>query len=303
MAAAMKLRSGARLCTFSLLLLASPPLVAQSLVIDRHEPLAGTGVAVDTYKNNDSTIFEIRVSNSESVAYHIDLTFELENMSSSVPTPLRADVPALSTELVLVRFQRSNASRPYAFRELYWFVHPGPLPPPGGVQNSAVYELPWARGASFDVANAFHGTGAHQGLLAYAVDFTMPPGTPIHAARGGRVIAVVDRFTRGGPDPALPANYVAILHDDGSVARYLHLRRGGAVARIHAMVRVGELLGYSGNTGWSLGPHLHFDVIAYDDEQGMRSLPFQFRGADGQSFEPVAGMRLRRGPEGAEIEE
>lgn len=53
----------------------------------------------------------------------------------------------------------------------------------------------------------------------------MPAGTRITAARGGRVVLVVDRFSRGGTDPEHLGleNRIWILHDDGTIGIYAHL--------------------------------------------------------------------------------
>ena len=66
----------------------------------------------------------------------------------------------------------------------------------------------------------------------------------------------------GGFNPSFidKANTVAIVHDDGTVAEYAHLSPGAELVKLGQRVNAGELLGYSGNTGYSSGPHLHFIV-------------------------------------------
>src|SRR5690625_5722784 len=56
------------------------------------------------------------------------------------------------------------------------------------------------------------------------------------------------------------ANFVRILHDDGSMALYAHLDYGGVSVRDGQRVKRGQRIGRSGNTGFSTGPHLHFVV-------------------------------------------
>lgn len=59
------------------------------------------------------------------------------------------------------------------------------------------------------------------------------------------------------------ANYVIILHADGSIARYLHLKRGSVTALpIGSVVTAGTVLGKVGSSGISTGPHLHFELRA-----------------------------------------
>ena len=55
-------------------------------------------------------------------------------------------------------------------------------------------------------------------------------------------------------------NYVKILHENGTITRYLHLRNGSICVRIGDKVKAGDKLGVEGNTGYSYGTHLHFDV-------------------------------------------
>jgi murein DD-endopeptidase MepM/ murein hydrolase activator NlpD len=53
---------------------------------------------------------------------------------------------------------------------------------------------------------------------------------------------------------------ISVLQVDGTYAEYLHLRHGGTVVKPGDRVVAGQLIGYSGNTGWSSTPHIHFHV-------------------------------------------
>lgn len=130
----------------------------------------------------------------------------------------------------------------------------------------------------FPVSQGFHGKFSHRGLAnAFATDFSAPEGTPVFAAREGTVVKVVDYFRLGGPEaPIDDVNVIRIEHSDFTVAEYAHLRFGGSAVREGHVVKEGELIGYSGNTGKSTGPHLHFAVHMPIDGRLRKSIPIRF---------------------------
>jgi murein DD-endopeptidase MepM/ murein hydrolase activator NlpD len=101
----------------------------------------------------------------------------------------------------------------------------------------------------------------------------MPEGTPIIAARGGVVVKTENRQSGRGTDAS--GNFVRVLHDDGTMGVYLHLKKGSVRVREGQRVTVGSALALSGNTGNSTGPHLHF-VVQRNTGLGLVSIPYQF---------------------------
>ena len=108
---------------------------------------------------------------------------------------------------------------------------------------------------------------AHTGRLKYSVDFIIPEGTPIKASLDGDVADLKQDSNIGGPDKIFDkfGNYIEIKHQNGEYSIYEHIRRDGALVKVGDKVETGQIIGYSGNTGWMahLGPHLHFDVHKY----------------------------------------
>jgi murein DD-endopeptidase MepM/ murein hydrolase activator NlpD len=122
------------------------------------------------------------------------------------------------------------------------------------------YVLPYPPGRQFRVSRTFeHYLPANGGVGLYAIDFDMPMGTPVVAARAGAVVAVEQRFS-DSDHRDFHENWVMVRHPDGSVARYIHLKQDGARVAVGDQVTQGQLIGLSGNSGASNGPHLHFDV-------------------------------------------
>jgi murein DD-endopeptidase MepM/ murein hydrolase activator NlpD len=132
-------------------------------------------------------------------------------------------------------------------------------------------------------------TDTHTGRNRHALDFVLPTGTPVWAAREGVVARVVDGFTEGGLDPALmnSANLVAVLHADGTFALYVHLSPGIPVKEGERVAR-GQVIGASGHTGFSSGPHLHF-VVCRNGVDGVTSIPFRFGAPGTAGFVPKIG--------------
>jgi murein DD-endopeptidase MepM/ murein hydrolase activator NlpD len=127
----------------------------------------------------------------------------------------------------------------------------------------------------------------HRGRMEYAYDLKTNIGTPVYAMRAGRVRLVEDRYpdTGGGAENISKFNYVLIEHDGGYRSAYIHLQhsfQGKVPIKVDDTVESGQLIGYSGNSGWSSGPHLHVEV----DEPGethsfSQTVPFAIAEACG----------------------
>jgi len=155
-----------------------------------------------------------------------------------------------------------------------------------------LYLFPFEHGTKRRITQGHDGSFSHFGENRYAIDFDMPEGTAVHAARGGTVVRVKQDGRAGGPSMAYSShgNVIMVAHDDGTFGNYVHLRYRGSRVSVGDQVEAGDLIGYSGNTGVSSGPHLHFDVRVPRWDGTMQSIPFLFRGTDGEALDPREGL-------------
>jgi murein DD-endopeptidase MepM/ murein hydrolase activator NlpD len=145
------------------------------------------------------------------------------------------------------------------------------------------YRLPFYAGTAWTLQQGFNGPFSHQtDQSRYALDFGVPVGTPVLAARGGTVMEVEDAFHGHGLDLERygdRANYVRILQADGSMAVYAHLAPESVIVGPGDRVRAGDFLGKSGDTGYTTGPHLHF-VVQRNAGMRLLSIPFSMDGVN-----------------------
>lgn len=213
-----------------------------------------------------------------------------ENVVATPPLPQRFIVgPGESADLFDI--QTTVATRASRFTLQYRYMIGKPL---ANYASQNPYLPPIAPGSRFQITQAFSGKFSHQDEQnRYAVDIVMPVGTPIYAARGGVVLEVENDYFKSGTQQAYAnkANSIRILHDDSSMAIYAHLQLEKAQVHPGLQVSAGELIGYSGNTGFTTGPHLHF-AIQINQDMKLVSVPFQFIDVNGQISEPQQGTWL-----------
>ena len=143
------------------------------------------------------------------------------------------------------------------------------------------YLLPFRKGMKFMVFQGYNGKASHQNESA--LDFTMPEGTEILASRDGIVVKVEEGNTKSCPEEACKQynNYVIIYHADGTMAEYTHIRKVGALVSVGDKVKAGDPIAFSGNIGWTTGPHLHF-VCFLQRMESRSTVPTKFLIDDGK---------------------
>ncbi len=164
-------------------------------------------------------------------------------------------------------------------------------------EHEHTYLLPF-EGKARRVSQASNGA-THKGKSAHAIDFSMPRKTRIIAARDGVVVRAIKKHVElskeekkelkaKGKQPQ--ANIVTVRHEDGSRAIYAHLLENGVEVKAGQKVEAGDFLGYSGNTGKSSGPHLHFCVY---QAKGKGSVRVKFRTSKSEETHVERGKRYR----------
>ncbi|MGA2141044.1 MAG: M23 family metallopeptidase [Brevinematales bacterium] len=142
-----------------------------------------------------------------------------------------------------------------------------------------VYFIPYEEGTTHMINQGYNGRISHRGWIQYSLDFGMQIGTPVCAARDGVVVEVKQDSYHGGFRfwYMNMANYITVYHSDGSFSEYLHLMQNGSAVKVGDIIKKGQVIGYSGNTGFTTGPHLHFMVFKAVT-MGRQTVPTLFLG-------------------------
>ena len=221
------------------------------------------------------------------IAYQLNST---QNVAPGTVSVGRAVLPARSeTEFLTVA--RGDVSKAMSFEYQFQYI---PGDPGARHAPDEPYRLPYSAAESYLVSQTYPDLETHADPSSrFAVDFEMPIGTRVYAARGGIVLEVASDFYQSGTDPTIDgprANVVRIYHDDGTMSLYAHLNWNSIRVVPGQRVGRGEYIADSGNTGFSTGPHLHFSIQTNSDG-GIVSVPVQFTGIGGQAVTLRTGDR------------
>ncbi len=246
-------------------------------------------IVVAEKEKNGEIVFEAENLNPFLVTLSLDFE-KLVNLKSPKSLPLYVELPGKSKKEILRLMPQMSGTTDYL--SSYGWVKGSAL---AQHDDSYIYRLPFAPGMSVKVSQGYDGGLSHKGLSAYAVDFSVPIGTPIYAAREGTVVGLDVSNALGGASPEFRPymNYINIRHTDGTLGNYCHLKQGGTAVKIGENIKKGQLIGYSGNTGYCTAPHLHFSVGKVDPISMRRpmNLPIKMQTLQGLVTHPREGDR------------
>jgi murein DD-endopeptidase MepM/ murein hydrolase activator NlpD len=161
--------------------------------------------------------------------------------------------------------------------------------------SGAKYVLPFPVGKEYVCMQGFNKPYSHYGSFSYSVDFSMPIGTLITAARKGNVVYVVESNS-DNDQTAGHENIVIVFHEDSTYARYVHLTKDGIFVKIGQLVMPGDTIGLSGNSGSGAMPHLHFDVTNTFNGRSDSTIPFDFKNTTEHPIGLVEGVSYKAFP-------
>lgn len=151
--------------------------------------------------------------------------------------------------------------------------------------------LPFQKGKKYKVLQGYNGSFSHSSDYSkYALDFNLQVGDTICAAADGFVVGVIEGYSKGGRSKKWRdyANYITIFHPKMNLyTQYVHLMHLGSFVEVGDYVIADQVIGRSGETGLTGGPHLHFNVLRPNDT-GMQSETIDFS-------EDYKGVDLKKG--------
>ncbi|HHC78908.1 MAG TPA: M23 family metallopeptidase [Flavobacteriia bacterium] len=116
------------------------------------------------------------------------------------------------------------------------------------------------------------------------MDFTAPTGTPVYASGNGKAVRVDNRATGFG-------NHIEIDHGYGYKTIYAHLSKYNIKAG--QRVKRGDLIGFVGNTGRSVGPHLHYEV--HKNGRPINPINFYYGNLSPEEFKEMLKIASQEG--------
>ena len=202
---------------------------------------------------------KIFIDNKEHCPVSVKLDLVMTNLESSMGNNQIFVIPANSKKELLTELKIKKAGKPFKWSYSYLVNY--------GNHNQSTYDseyeyfLPYKKSETYEIYQGYNGTFSHKN--ENSLDFSMPIGTEIIAIRGGIVIDMIQENSKNCPKEICKKynNYILVYHSDGTFAEYAHIKKNGSKVKIGEKINQGQIIGYSGNVGWSSGPHLHLVVF------------------------------------------
>lgn len=252
-----------------------------SLTISTGYILAQENISI--YNTDTAWGYILYADNNEFCPVSVEITFKLANLQSSAGNKFTFIIPARSkknfiTELKIEK-PELNSRLAYTTSANYGDFSITRY------DTSYAYFLPFNKGKKHTVSQGYNGKRTHKN--ENAIDFEMPEGTEICAMRNGVVFEVVQKNSRNCPerDCIKYNNYIRVFHPDGTMAEYTHIKKNGSVVNPGDTVVSGQMIGYSGNTGYSTAPHLHVVVRICNLKGKFPTIKTLFKTGDGSKTE------------------
>jgi murein DD-endopeptidase MepM/ murein hydrolase activator NlpD len=245
--------------------------------------LRGASQSVELFTENKPGNTTIFAKNMEIYPVSISLSLDITNMVFSEGDKTVFVIPAKNEKFKIGELNAEPSKRSkFSYR---YRVAMGDIT--AKTDYNYIYELPFLKGKSYSLFQGYNGSFSHKN--ENALDFTMPEGSEILAARDGIIVQVVQNNTESCNKEECKKynNYVTVMHNDGSFAQYVHIKYNGAKFKIGEAVKKGDMIAYSGNVGYSSGPHLHFVCFAAGFET-RNTLETIFKIDDGSKVSKLA---------------
>ncbi|WP_051286376.1 M23 family metallopeptidase [Salinimicrobium terrae] len=232
------------------------------------EKFSQTSFGLDHHFEHDTAYFTIqntlytpvRISISSRAKAHQDLVKKFDILIVDARTDTIVKISAPGKDTVQLKFHS-------AFGDPRKEVNPSPI------------AYPFPKNKRYKVIQGYNGSFSHKSDYSrYAIDFNMKVGDTVCSADDGYVVGVIKDYKERGNTPAWRdyANFITLFHpESGLYIQYVHLMHNGSFVQVGDRVEKGQPIGLSGMTGYTSGPHLHFNVLK-PANKGVISTPVEF---------------------------
>ena len=231
-------------------------LVRQEVALAQQALYDAKGVCEDKQAEQEELQLEYEALREESTRLIQEMEGMLEEQQRSAQ-----ELAELAAELD--RQERQLDAEAYSLLKQIEELERQELMKNAGVNATGTYL--WPSSDSYYVTSLF-GTRYHPILhywrTHYGIDIGASYNTNIYASDGGVVVTSESSYSYG--------NYVMIAHGNGRYTLYAHMNK--RLVSVDDVVKQGDVIGLVGSTGYSTGPHIHFEII----ENGERVDPLQY---------------------------